>query len=725
MLPTRQVRTLFLIQSITRRFHRSRVSNQHVGRVVAPTDASWDWLKDRTNPRVQRFLNFERNYLMTQLAAPKFQTLERTFRLELRNRLRREDASVPERMGAFEYYTRQTRGQNFPVYYRASATSSEQVVLDQNKEPLLNQAFHIVAGMKLSPDATQVLLIMENDHEAARVFLRDLNSGTLTPFEDIIGLKNAEWSTTRAGMFYYTKVDAHARPVAVVRYTIATRTQEEIYHEQDDAFFVDVAQTKDAQFVLIHSHSKNTSETYAIESDAQPRRLRPRERGTLYFTDHAAGRFFFVTNAEDARNFKIATSTWDAEREATREWRTLVPEQVDVKIEDVDLFQQYLVMYERVHSVPRIRVCTLGADDDDDKDASFHYVPLPKAYEIGRITPGVNRQYTAHHVRFHVSTPLIPDIVFEYDMRHRKLQVLKENHVSDRSRKMKREKKSFDPHDFVCERHYVPSGSSLGVKIPLTLIHRRDLTFDGQNPTLLIGYGAYGSNLEAEFELEHLSLLERGWVIALAHVRGGGELGLQWYQGGKKMHKRQTFDDFVACTYHLFDRGVTSPHRLAGKGVSAGGLIMGYVANEYPQLYQALVMKVPFVDIFETMHDPTLPLTIHEYDEWGDPHDQDTRAYIRSYAPCENVRTHQVYPAMFVTGSLVDQRVQFWEPAKWVYQMRQVQASLPKQAKRLLLLKMSASDGHFGAGGRLEQVDESALELAFLYQALDLPLSPK
>lgn len=500
---------------------------------------------------------------------------------------------------------------------------------------------------------------------------------------------------------------------------------------------MDVSQTKDARFVLINCNSKNTSEIYALDGHdvtAQPQLLRRREAGTLYFADHAAGQFFVVTNADGALNYKIATCQSNLKAKSTSsslgEWQTLVPEHEDVKIEDVDLFENYLVLYEREHSVPRIRVCTLGEKSDACTNTP-HYIPLPKEHEICRVSPGVNRDYDAHHVRFQVSTPLVPEIVYDYDMKNRGLHVLKETELTDRSLDFKRDsgdktiKSSFEPGQYVCERCYVPSMSSLGVKIPLTLIHRRDISLNGQNPTLLIGYGAYGSNLEADFELEHLSLLERGWVIALAHVRGGGELGLQWYQAGKGMQKRQSFDDYVSCTHHLLDAGFTNPKRLAGKGVSAGGLIMGYVANEYPQLYQALVMKVPFVDILATMQDPTLPLTVHEYDEWGDPTGPKVLEYIQSYAPCDNVREHQVYPAMFVTGSLNDQRVQFWEPTKWMYKVRKVQASLPKRDKRLMLLKMSEDEGHFGGGGRLEQLEESAMEMAFLYQAMNLPFPPK
>ncbi|KAL4094893.1 hypothetical protein PRIC1_010544 [Phytophthora ramorum] len=723
------------------RLHVSPWPRQQVG-CFSGVDASWEWLKDPENPRLQRFLKLERNYLSHQLSKPKSRKVERALNVELRNRLLREDFSIPECIGDYEYFMKQAPGENFPVYYRrrrsaesdVAASTREEIVLNQNVEPALNHGFQFVAGMKISPDAKKLLLVMENDNEQCRAVLRDLQTGELQTLKDVSGVKNVEWSSTQR-FFYYTKVDGNGRPFAVYRYNLTTHAQELLYEEQDGAFFVDVSQTKDARFVLINCNSKNTSEIYALDGhdmDAQPRLLRPREAGTLYFADHAAGQFYIVTNADGALNYKIATSKWQSTASSVGQWETLVPEHEDVKIEDVDLFENYLVLYERVNSVPRIRVCTLGEQSDADASTP-HYIPLPKEHEICRVSPGVNRDYQAHRVRFQVSTPLVPEIVFDYDMENRKLHVLKKTELTDRSMKLERKrdtsnqaiKSSFEPEKYTCQRCYVPSMSSLGVKIPLTLIHRRDITLNGQNPTLLVGYGAYGTNLEADFELEHLSLLERGWVIALAHARGGGELGLQWYHAGKGMQKRHTFDDYVSCTHHLLDAGFTNPKRLAGKGVSAGGLIMGYVANEFPHLYQALVMKVPFVDILATMQDPTLPLTVHEYDEWGDPNGPKAHEYIQSYAPCENVRDNQVYPAMFVTGSLNDTRVQFWEPAKWMYKMRKVQASLPKHDKRLMLLKMSEDDGHFGGGGRLEQLEESAMEIAFLYRALRLPFPQK
>lgn len=540
-----------------------------------------------------------------------------------------------------------------------------------------------------------------------------------------------------------------------------------IYEETDDSFFVDVSQTKDGKFILINCNSKTTSEIYALASDdvdAVPQLLRPREVDTSYFADHARDRFYIITNADRAANYKIVTArssrqeavgtsdTFDTSG-TTNPWTTLLPEASDVKIDDVDLFQDYLVLYERVQSVPRIRVCHLHGSADAPSSV---VVPLPVEHAVCRISPGVNRDFAATRVRFSISTPLVPEIVYDYDMATHELHVLKEIAVDapparepkpkttsgiktkttatrpTRPTETSSDRRVFVPEEYTCERRFVPSHSSLGVQVPMTLVHRRDVQLNGQNPTLLIGYGAYGTNLEAQFELEHVSLLERGWVIALAHTRGGGELGLRWYHDGKGLAKRNTFDDYVSCTHHLLDAHVTEPSRLAGKGVSAGGLVMGYVANTHPSLFQALVLKVPFLDILDTMQDASLPLTVHEYEEWGNPADPRVFDYIQSYAPCENMQLDQAYPSMLVTGSMNDQRVQFWEPVKWVYKLRELRRERLKRARkthsvvdndsdRLLLLKLSEDDGHFGGGGRLEQLQESAMEMAFLYQALKLP----
>jgi oligopeptidase B len=512
----------------------------------------------------------------------------------------------------------------------------------------------------------------------------------------------------------------------------------QIYDEPDEAVFVDVSSTKDNAFVLINCNSKHSSEIHALrcgEEPSPPVMLRAREQGTSYFADHAASQFFLVTNADHAANYKIAVCD-DPPHNAL--WRTLLPESPDVKIEDVDLFERFLVVYERVQSMPRIRVCRL-AENDGGTVEEIHVVPLPDQHALCRITPGVNREPTSNRLRFSISTPLVPEIVYDYNLETRELTVLKETRVLGSPAKVKPGKKTatrskstgtiplLNVDRFTCRRKFVTSHD--GVQVPLTLLHRRDLDLrSGQNPTLLIGYGAYGTNLEADFELEHLSLLERGWIVAMAHVRGGGELGLRWYHDGKQLNKMNTFRDFEACTYHLLDRQYTNPARLAGKGTSAGGLIMGYMANTHPHLFRAMILKVPFVDILDTMQDPALPLTVHEYDEWGNPSDPKVFQYIQQYSPCANMVPSATYPSMLVTGSMNDIRVQFWEPVKWVHRLRRFHAAKQSAASTssgdkppLFLLRMSEDDGHFGGGGRLEQLQEAAMEYAFLYQALRLP----
>ncbi|TMW66870.1 hypothetical protein Poli38472_011986 [Pythium oligandrum] len=711
----------------------------HASITTAVHQRGLEWMKDVDHPKLHQFLKMEESYLRQVLSKPRFRQIERAMYLEFRARLPHDEETIPERIGSYEYYIRQQPGQNFPVYYRRHLeTQDEQVVLNQNQNPMLHQDFHFIIGMKISPNEEHMLLVQENAHEEYRVLYRNLRTGRVEVLEHLHQVRNVEWCSNHA--FYFTQVDLHRRPYAVSRYDLITKELNKMYEESDEAVFLDVSSTKDNAFVLINCNSKNSSEIYALScSDEstvpQPVLLRAREAGTSYFADHASGRFVIVTNADQAQNYKIVT-----QQDTGGSWETLLPESPDVKIEDVDLFEKFLVIYERVQSVPRIRVVRIDPGSDPQKD--FHYVPLPEEHAICRITPGVNREYRSPRLRFSISTPLVPEIVYDYDLVNQELHVLKETYTGDAQVSAKKRHKAskqakrgpeqqeieskLNPRDFECRRVFVPTHD--GVHVPMTLIHRRGLPHNGKNPTLVLGYGAYGTNMEADFELEHLSLLERGWVIAKAHVRGGGELGLQWYHAGRRLQKMNTFHDFVACTTHLLDQGYTTPALLAGKGVSAGGLIMGYMANEYPSLFKAMILKVPFVDILETMQDASLPLTVHEYDEWGNPADPDVLRCIQQYAPCENLKPGQVYPSMFVTGSLNDIRVQFWEPVKWIHSLRRLQAANStaklgslKESKPLFLLKMSEDDGHFGGGGRLEQLQEAAMEYAFLYHTLRLP----
>jgi oligopeptidase B len=691
----------------------------------------------------------ERKYLEYILSRPSFRRIERTFYLEFRARLPREDTSIPECIGDYEYYMAQQPYENFPVYLRRHLKTKQiQTILNQNSESMFHQVDvgknSFLSMMKINPQNQNLILcIFENEHEETQLILKDISSGKIL----LSGLKTSpdhqvrsvEWASSTC--FYYTRLDPiKRRPYQVYSYDFVSHQQVQLFHEQDEAFFVDLSHTKDGRFVLINCNSKTSSEIHAIDTFSSlvvPFCLRPREKNTLYFADHAKDQFYIVTNADNAINYKIMTmkiSSSSSMCASPKAWKTWISDSKDIKIEDIDLFKDFLVIYQRVKSIPRIWIKPLV----ETKKA--HFVSLPSPHAICRVIPGVNRTFESHHVRFTISTPFVPEIVYDYDMLQQKLSILKQTPAipsTTYNNKRIRKNRLFDPQDFECTRVFASSENAENVQVPLTLIHRKDLARNGTNPTLLLGYGAYGTNMETDFQLEHLSLLERGWIIALAHVRGGGELGLDWYQQGKGLKKKNTFVDFLTCTNYLIQHKYTSPQYLAAKGTSAGGLIMGYMANEYPDLFRALILKVPFMDIAQTMMDETLPLTIHEYDEWGNPsQDKQIHEYIQSYSPCENIRPFntkapQQYPAMWITASMNDYRVPYWEPVKWVYQIRHrpiITAAIDeknqkkKPTNNLLVLKMSETDGHFGSGGKLEQLQESAMEIAFLYQALGLKI---
>nr|CCA23765.1 serine protease family S09A putative [Albugo laibachii Nc14] len=674
----------------------------------------WKWMKDRQNPRLQSFLRSERAYFDKITQSPSFSRTKTIFYREFLHRFHQTENrfTVAERIGSFDYVVENRKHWNFPAYFRRhSLTGTTQMILNQNKERILIdlQSFALISAMKFGSFRDHkdhyLLALLMDDSEKSRLVFKNLETQAtrlLLHLPDSI--RNVEWFDA-PNCFYYTKTDALQRPSQVFSYDLCTDTHTLIYEEKDLAVFVDISRSKDEKYLFINCNSKSFSEIRAISTYNPSENsfiLRPREPNVVYFAEHASDRFYIVTN-ESACNYKIM----EIADHKPYEWQNFVPEDPNVKIEDVDVFQHHLVLYERVQSLPRIRVI-------DRQTASEFIVSLPESIACNRILPGVNRAYETSTVRFLVSTPFIPELVYDFNLFSKQLLLRRESMV-DANSSSERSFRPFHHRDFVCKREFIPSFQDASISIPITILHHRKLALNNKHPTLLIGYGAYGTNLEADFELEHLSLLTRGWVIAIAHTRGGGELGLPWYQQGRGSNKEHTFSDYYACARYLLDK-YTSPHLLVGKGTSAGGLIMGVMANRYPDLFQALVMRVPFVDVLDTMMDAQLPLTLHEYEEWGNPAaDADARAYISSYAPCENVRPGRK-PHMLVTGSLNDYRVQYWEPAKWVFQHRQKL----KDPSNCVLLKMSDTDGHYGGSGRLDQFEANAIEFAFLYRALGL-----
>ncbi|OQS00525.1 serine protease family S09A [Thraustotheca clavata] len=673
-------------------------------RLFASNANKYAWLRQSNGKKLRSFIKSEENKWKS--VCKQHHKFQKSLYLEMRDRLNLNELekSVPERIGDHLYYLKQIPRQNYPVYCRQHAmTKQEEVLLDPNIVDCGQ-----VTAFKVSPDGKYLAYTTDqHGNEQYEAYIKDLRSQKTRLVHD--NVRSIEWNM--ANGLYYTVPDEYYRPCQVYRHQLNNPKKDQlVFIEHDPSVYLDVVLTKDQKFVLINANSKESSEVHALQADdasAMPITLHPREANTHYFADHSGDAFYIVTNANKATNYKVvvlgdnAASSWkdflpDSDGNAMTKYFFTHIAIVEVKIDDMDLFQNYLVLYERHLGQPRIRVCPLNAPKES------HILQLPQEYQCCMISPGINRDYTSNSVRFSLSTPLVPEIVYEYDMNLRTLKALQETHVTP----------PFDRSQYVCRRIWVDQEN--GPSVPMTLVHHKDIIADGSNPTLLTAYGAYGANLELGYEVEQISLLERRWVLAFAHVRGGGELGLQWHAQGRKLHKKNTFIDYIACSKYLVAHGITNPTKLVAKGTSAGGLIMGYIANNLPELYGAIVMNVPFVDILSTMQDDTLPLTIHEYDEWGNPNDRATHDYMLSYSPCDNVKPKIEYPPMLLTAAMNDMRVQYWEPIKFTHLIREANPNAE------LWLRVSEDGGHFGGGGRLDQLQSATLEQTFLHHALKL-----
>ena len=509
------------------------------------------------------------------------------------------------------------------------------------------------------------------------------------------------WANDNATVFY-TRPDDAMRPWQIWRHTLGTAASDDVlvFQEDDDRFYVGVGRTRSGRFIVISSASKVTSEAWLVDADdptAEPVVVEPREQGHEYHVEHHAGaggdRLFVLTNADGAENFSLMVTPVASPGRAA--WREVLPHRPDVRLDDVDAFADFVVVSERAEAVERLQVLLL---DDDGAVADDHVLAMPD--EVYSVWLGGNPEYETATLRYQYTSLVTPTSAYDYDPRARVSTLVKRQPVV-----------GYEPEHYESRRAWATAAD--GTRVPISIVYRRDQRGDGPSPMLLYGYGSYEVSIDPTFSAARVSLLDRGVVFAIAHIRGGGELGRRWYDDGKLLHKTNTFTDFVACAEHLIAEGWTSPDRLAARGGSAGGLLMGAVANLRPDLFRVMVAEVPFVDCLTTILDETLPLTITEWEEWGDPvHDTDVYALMKSYSPYDNVEA-KAYPAMLVTGGLNDPRVQYWEPAKWVAKLRAT-----KTDQRLLVLKMEMGAGHSGPSGRYDAWRDEAFVLAFVLDQL-------
>ena len=645
------------------------------------------WLNDREDQNVIDYLNAENNYRKEMMA--HLEPAQEEIYQEIISRIKQTDMSVPYKDNGYWYYVRFEEGKEYPIYCRkkGSLESEELNLLDVN-ELAKEYKFYQVGGRTVSPD--NKLLAYGEDTLSRRIYtLRFKNLETGETLEDVIPntTGSAVWANDNKTLFYATK-DETLRSYKIFKHKLGTSSEEdvEIYHESDETFSTFIYKTKSKKYLVIGSYQTISTEYRVLNADTPDEAFQifqPRERKLEYAISHFGDQWYVKTNL-DARNFRLMKTSVDAT--SKENWQEVIPHRDDVLLEDMELFKDYLILGERVDGISKLRVKTWDGKED-------YYIDFGEdAYTA---YSSVNMDFDSDLFRLGYTSMTTPSSVFDYNLKTKELKLLKQQEVVG----------DFDKNNYQSERIFATAQD--GTKIPLSIVYKKGTPKDGSAPLLLYGYGSYGYSMEPTFSSIRLSLLDRGFIYAIAHIRGGEEMGRHWYEDGKLLNKKNTFTDFIDCGEHLIQEKYAAPDNLFAMGGSAGGLLMGAIVNMRPDLWKGIVAAVPFVDVVTTMLDESIPLTTGEYDEWGNPNDSTYYEYIKSYSPYDNVEAKD-YPAMLVTTGLHDSQVQYWEPAKWVAKLREL-----KTDDNPLLLHTNMETGHSGASGRFKRYKETAMEYAF------------
>jgi oligopeptidase B len=649
------------------------------------------WLRDRDDPDTIKYLEAENEY--TKARMKHTDALQSKLYLEILGRIQQTDLSVPTKRDDYFYYTRTEEGKQYGIYCRKHGIDGkEEVLLDGNAMAEGHRYFR-VGNFAASPN--HKLLAYSVDYEgdeAYTIHVKNLATGKLLADTIKNTYYSLEWGNDNA-TFFYTVLDAAKRPYKVYRHTLGVTRNTLVCHETDERFTVELEKTRSRAYILINIGSSLTSEVRYIKADHPKGRfatLLPRVQETEYDVTHHGDSWFIRTN-EGAKTFKLVEAP--VKDPSRPNWKEVMAARPEATIEAVTAFKDDLVTEERDRGLIKIRI-------QNFLTGNAHYIEFDEPVYTASI--GANAEYDTKLLRFDYTSLVTPNSVFDYNMDTRERELKKQQPVLG----------GYDPSKYQSERIYTTAPD--GVKVPISLVYKKGLVQNGKAPMLLYGYGAYGISMDPTFSSDRLSLLDRGMIYAIAHIRGGADLGKPWHEDGRILKKKSTFTDFIACAEHVLAEKYTSPDRLAIMGGSAGGLLMGAVTNMRPDLFAVVVAKVPFVDALNTMLDASLPLTVGEYEEWGNPNEQQYYDYIKSYAPYENVAAKE-YPQILVTAGLNDPRVSYWEPAKWMAKLRAM-----KKDNRLLLLKTNMGSGHFGSSGRYEYIKETAFDYAFLLNALGI-----
>jgi oligopeptidase B len=647
------------------------------------------WLRQRENPEVIKHLNEENEYAVKEMAHTR--AFEEKLFEEIKGRFKQTDLSVPYKRDDYFYYTRYEEGKEYPIYSRkhGSLDQPEEIMLDANVLAQGHEYFSI-GGWAVS--SGQDFLAYAVDTQGRRiytVYVKNLVTGEVLP--DVLSnvTENLAWANDNKTVFYGKQDETTLRQYQIYRHVVGTdpRGDQLVFQEDDETFSTYIFKTKSKKFLMIVS-SQTLSQEYRYIDAGNPfgefKIFLARERDHEYHVEHFQDRFIIRTNSE-AKNFRLVSTP--VEKPERQHWQEIIPHREDVYLGDFELFKDYLVLEERARGLTQVRVLPWSG-------GAGHYLEFDEpAY---RANLGVNLEFDTTLLRFEYTSMKTPVSIYDYDMVARSKTLLKREEVLG----------GFDPENYITER--LNARAADGTVVPVSVLYRKGLKKDGTHPLLLYGYGSYGLSIDASFASPRLSLVDRGFVFAIAHVRGGQEMGRRWYEDGKLLNKKNTFTDFIACAEFLISEKFTNPEKLFAMGRSAGGLLMGAVSNMRPDLFKGIVAEVPFVDVITTMLDSSIPLTTGEYDEWGDPNQRQYYDYMLSYSPYDNVEK-KTYPAMLITGGLHDSQVQYWEPAKWVAKLREL-----KTDKNRLLLKTNMDAGHGGASGRFRRHHETAFSYAFL-----------
>ncbi len=656
----------------------------------------WFWLREQEDPQTMEYLRAENAF--TEAFMQPLEAFQEVIYAEIRGRIKEDDNTVPEKEGDFYYYVRFEEGGQYPIYCRRQGSDDglETVLLDVN-QLAEGRDYTRVGAFRNSPDHKLAAYGVDFDgSEQYTIRLLDLETGQTLPDAIPGTYYSIEWANDNR-TFYYSVLDEHHRPVSIYRHLLGTDPTQDalVYHEDDARFFVGLGKSNSRRFIYVVAGGNNMSEWRFMDANDPQAKLtlvEPRAVDFEYDLADHGDRFFIRHNGDGARDFQLATAPISNPGGAN--WKEFMAHEPGRPLLDLDAYRGHLVVACRQDGLPQVMIMRLGDND-------VHYISGIEEEDFA-MSPRGGREFDTTSLRFSYTSMKTPAAVYDYDMDTRERVLRKQQEIPS----------GYDADRYNTRRIWATARD--GTSVPISLLMLQGTPVDGSAPLYLYGYGSYGLTMEASFGITALSLVDRGFVFAIAHIRGGMEMGWDWYENGKLLNKRNTFHDFIDCAEHLIAQGYTSAGRIAAAGGSAGGMLMGAVVNERPDLFGCVVAHVPFVDVLNTMLDDSLPLTTMEYNEWGNPNDAEYYRYMRTYSPYDNVR-RQAYPAMLVTGGISDPRVTYWEPAKWVAKLRDLRTD-----ENPLLLKIHMDSGHAGASGRFERIKEVAEEYAFILNALGL-----